>query len=143
MTESPEPGEDEERARLHRVIVTQQQKLGGQAEALRRHTAAATRKNATITSLRLQVEEGERERAHLRKIADERAANETDAMDALERETELRKCWEEYAKFLSTTMDGPVGVAHVHGWGCPEADVERGQELRDRIAALAPIEGDE
>lgn len=41
-----------------------------------------------------------------------------------------------YIEFLNTANEGPITMAHLHGWRCPEADVARGKEFRKRIGLL-------
>ncbi len=41
--------------------------------------------------------------------------------------------WREYVEFLNTANEGPITMAYVHGWRCPEADVQKGQELRTAL----------
>ena len=43
----------------------------------------------------------------------------------------------EYIEFTASANDGPIGLAHAHGWNCPEDVYERGVEYRDRIAAMS------
>ena len=49
---------------------------------------------------------------------------------------ELTELYDEYLAFLYEANRGPVGMAYVHGWRCPDEDVKKGQEYRDRIASL-------
>lgn len=49
---------------------------------------------------------------------------------------ELIEAYEEYIKLLADSEGMMLGIAVAHGFKCSAEWVERGQELRDRIAKL-------
>lgn len=46
------------------------------------------------------------------------------------------KEYEGYLAFLDQANNSPIMMAFVHGWRCPDADVEQGKAWRDRLTAL-------
>ena len=55
---------------------------------------------------------------------------------------ELIEAYDEYIKLLARSEAGLIGLAYAHGYRCPDKLVTRGQELREKIAALkAPLMG--
>ena len=51
--------------------------------------------------------------------------------------TKLVRLLGEYIQFLNDANEGPIGLAHVHGWRCPQTDIDRGVEYRQSITELA------
>ena len=49
---------------------------------------------------------------------------------------ELIEAYDEYIKLLSDSEGNLLGLAHAHGYRCPPELIERGEELRARIADL-------
>ena len=49
---------------------------------------------------------------------------------------DLIKLYDEYLKFINETEKGLVSLAYVHGWRCPDADVAKGIEYREKIGEL-------
>lgn len=43
---------------------------------------------------------------------------------------------DEYIAFLDEANHVPVSVAYVHGWRCPQKDIDKGERLRMEIAKL-------
>lgn len=44
--------------------------------------------------------------------------------------------YEAYLEFLNEANEGPIGIAYVHGWRCPEVEVQRGKDFRLRLIEL-------
>ena len=43
---------------------------------------------------------------------------------------------DEYIEFLGKANAGPISNAFVHGWRCPQEDIDTGERLRKEIAEL-------
>ena len=43
---------------------------------------------------------------------------------------------DEYLAFLDKANKGPIIIAHVHGWRCPQQDIDKSKQLRDEIEQL-------
>lgn len=46
-----------------------------------------------------------------------------------------------YVDFLNEANRGPISLASVHGWRCPQADIDKGVAFRQRIRELHEIVG--
>lgn len=58
------------------------------------------------------------------------------AIDKIDALRELVKKLDEYIAFLDKANAGPISNAFVHGWRCPQKDIETGDRLRKEIEAL-------
>ena len=57
-------------------------------------------------------------------------------VEAGEKAIALIKLYEGYIEFLGNANQGAVTMAYVHGWRCPQEDIDKGLEYRKRISAL-------
>ena len=48
--------------------------------------------------------------------------------------TELIKTYEDYIRLLGDEINDLIGIAYIHGW--ESKNVDKGRELRDKIAKL-------
>jgi hypothetical protein len=48
----------------------------------------------------------------------------------------LIEAYDEYLDFLKSADDHVAGLLYAHGYRCPDDQVRRGEELRNRIAGL-------
>jgi hypothetical protein len=53
-----------------------------------------------------------------------------------ERLRTLADTYAAYVEFLNEANESPISLAFVHGWRCPDEDIRRGREFRERIAEL-------
>ena len=60
-------------------------------------------------------------------------------LDEIDRLGKLVVLHERYELFLSDANEGPIGMAYVHGWSCPQKDIEQGERFRQEIAELARV----
>lgn len=52
------------------------------------------------------------------------------------------KLWRDYHEWLNLVNEGPLILAHTHGWRCPREHVEKGQAFRRWIDdAEKPLNG--
>ena len=49
---------------------------------------------------------------------------------------QLIEAYDEYVAALDSENGSLIGLAYAHGWRCPPERVQRGEELRAKIAAL-------
>ncbi|MDZ4341324.1 MAG: hypothetical protein U1E51_02670 [Candidatus Binatia bacterium] len=49
------------------------------------------------------------------------------------------KLYDEYIDFLHKANESPITTAFVHGWRCPEEDLQKGEQYKREIAALRQI----
>lgn len=54
----------------------------------------------------------------------------TSKIEALERQIAL---WKEYHAFLNKSMEGPIALAWIHGWRCPDDEVKKGADFRAKL----------
>ena len=57
-------------------------------------------------------------------------------LNDIEKARSLVALHEEYEQFLNEANEGPLSLASIHGWRCPEAEFQRGLDYRQQIAAL-------
>ena len=48
----------------------------------------------------------------------------------------LIKKYDEYIAFLHEAMESPISMARVHGWSCPQKDIDKGEQFRKEISDL-------
>ena len=41
--------------------------------------------------------------------------------------------FKEYLQFLYKANEGPISMAHAHGWRCPKEDIEKGEDFREKL----------
>jgi len=41
-----------------------------------------------------------------------------------------------YLEFLNAANETPISIAHNHGWKCPDSDIQKGIEFREKIKQL-------
>ncbi len=41
-----------------------------------------------------------------------------------------------YIEFMVKANEAPISNAWIHGWRCPQEDIDKGAQFRQRIAAL-------
>ncbi len=46
---------------------------------------------------------------------------------------------EEYLQFINEANEAPISNAYIHGWRCPEEDIEKGKKFREEIKQLKNI----
>jgi len=42
----------------------------------------------------------------------------------------------EYIDFLNKANEAPISMAWIHGWRCPQEDIDKGNELREKIKQI-------
>jgi len=43
---------------------------------------------------------------------------------------------QQYIKFINEANENPINIAALHGWKCPQEDIDKGIEFRDKIEQL-------
>lgn len=44
-----------------------------------------------------------------------------------------------YIAWLNEANNGPISLAYAHGWRCPQSDIDKGKQFRERISKLRQL----
>lgn len=67
---------------------------------------------------------------------DKENAAAVEPMVKFQRAIALIEKLDNYIDFLNKANNGPISIAHVHGWRCPQDDISTGERLRDEIEMM-------